>query len=611
MKDLLYCAIVILLLFILYNDRSIENIVVLAVSCIILMVYAFRFRIVKAEKEHFSTVSDRYNNQDFEETLPENIENSLVYYVSSFDKKYIDFSKNALLNVMTNRLGALLTQDITNFPFDYYSQYDGIKITQNVDCAHALKVFESFDTFSMFWYMKLGTSRSLFESDTNTTISLVQFDGGNLDIGFNLFEIKCIFERNKLNPSIQLSIANQNITQSYTYTVNDYYENKIFADKQYHLFTFVKDSGKYHFYMDDYVLFECVEDNCIDSNSYRIHKDDSVVQIGDHPIHIKKDNNNAVPLYINAFGIYRHRALSFDNVKELHAYYTNIKRDISPHYNALLNRNKELEHSLSRHNKPCPFSDETVCSSSACHTIQNWNNVDELISNTDCLKQVVNYCNGLTDTSEDTVCRYLKQDNIFSIASKLDSNLFMYNPNNVGNLDTSSNVEVLQKLDKLGLKNIYLDKSYRDTHGRYSGEMNRLINDLLSTNQTVNLDTLNTLYDSQIDTRVTDNIEYDSLFRNMSDSNMSYKNMYNDILAQTNNSVGGANTGGSSVTTDTQTENTAALSLPSELNNDLIDLNYDDIDQPDLYDHVLKKHRQDKIDNELQSSTWNVLRGWF
>ena len=105
MKDLLYCAIVILLLFILYNDRSIENIVVLAVSCIILMVYAFRFRIVKAEKEHFSTVSDRYNNQDFEETLPENIENSLVYYVSSFDKKYIDFSKNALLNVMTNRLG--------------------------------------------------------------------------------------------------------------------------------------------------------------------------------------------------------------------------------------------------------------------------------------------------------------------------------------------------------------------------------------------------------------------------------------------------------------------------------------------------------------------------
>tara|TARA_Y100000389_G_scaffold189152_1_gene212562 strand:- start:1298 stop:2020 length:723 start_codon:yes stop_codon:yes gene_type:complete len=240
--------------------------------------------------------------------------------------------------------------------------------------------------------------------------------------------------------------------------------------------------------------------------------------------------------------------------------------------------------------------------------------VEELISNTDCLKQVVNYCNGLTDTSEDTVCRFLKQENIFSIASKLDSNLFMYNPNNVGNLDTSSNVEVLQKLDKLGLKNIYLDKSYRDTQGRYSGEMNRLINDLLSTNQTVNLDTLNALYDSQIDTRVTDNIEYDSLFRNMSDSNLSYKNMYNDILAQTNNSVGGATTGsvgGATTGGDTQTGNTAALSLPSELNNDLIDLNYDDIDQPDLYDHVLKKHRQDKIDKELQSSTWNFMKGWF
>lgn len=605
MKDLLYCAIVILLLFILYNDRSIENVVVIAVSCIILMLYAYQFRVTKAE--HFSTTtttaSDQYNDVDFEEIIPENIENGLVYYVSSFDKKYIDFANNALVNVVNKRLGALLTQDIANFPFDYYSQYDGIKITQKVDCVHALKVLESFDTFSIFWYMKLGTSRSLFDSETNTNISLVQFDHENLSQGFNLFEINCIFEKNMLNPSIRLTIADQNITRNYTYTVNDYYENKIFADKQYHLFTFVKDSGKYHFYVDDYVLFECVEDNCIDSTRYTIHPDDNAVNIRDTPIRLKKDNNSAVPLYINAFGIYQHRALSFNDVKELHAYYTNIKRDLSPHYNALLHQNKELKHSLSRYTKPCPFSDETVCSSSACHGIQDWNNVNEIVGNTECLKQVVNYCNSLTDTSEDTICRFLNQQNIFSIASKLDSNLFMYNPNNAGNLRATSNVEVLQKLDRLGLKNIYLDKSYRDTQGRYSGEMNRLINDLLSTNQTVNLDTLNALYDSQIDTRVTNDIEYDSLFRNMSDSNLDYTNMYNDILAQTSNS--------NAASTAATTSATNAVSLPSELNNDLIDLNYDDIDQPNLYDHVLKKHRQDKIDKELQSSTWNFLSGWF
>lgn len=605
MKELLYCAILILLFYILYINKSVENLLIVAISLLILIVYAFNFKILKTE--HFTTTTssstDQYVNIDFTEVLPPTIENDLVYYVSSFDKNYIDFGNNALINIVNNKLGALLTQDINNFGFDYYSQFDGIKITRQVNCAHALNVFESFDTFSIFWFMKLGTSRSLFESDTNTTISLIKFDNENLSHGFDLFEIVLVFERNKLNPSVILQIADQNISQSYTYTVNDYYEDKIFSNKEYHLFTFVKDSGKYHFYIDDYVLFECVEDNCIDNTRYNIHPDDSVVKIRDSPIRIKSDDNSAVPLYINAFGIYRHRALTFNEVKELNSYYKNIKLQLTPYYHELMEEKNMLETSLNRFTRNCPFSDETICSSSACQSIQDWRNINELIDNTDCLKHVVNYCNSLSNMENDTVCKYLNKDNIFQIASKLDSNLFMYDPNNIGNLDNASNVAVLNKLDKLGLKNIYLDKSYRDTQGRYSGEMNRLINELLSTNQTINIDTLNALYDSQIDTRVTNDIDYNNLYTNMDNSNnLNYTNLYNDILAET--SIGQSN---NAVETNTPT----AVTLPDELNNDLIDLNYDDIDQPNLYEHVLKKHRQDKINKEIESSTWSFLNGWF
>ena len=45
------------------------------------------------------------------------------------------------------------------------------------------------------------------------------------------------------------------------------------------------------------------------------------------------------------------------------------------------------------------------------------------------------------------------------------------------------NKKILQDLQRLGLKDIYLDKSFRNDDGSTSSEMNRLINDLLNTNQ--------------------------------------------------------------------------------------------------------------------------------
>ena len=111
-----------------------------------------------------------YNDESYKESMNANIKDSLVYYVSSFDKRFIDFDNNALKNQMNSEIGALLTQDLHTFPYDYFNQYNGIKITSKVNCANAKTTLESFDTFSLFWYMKITTSKSTFN---DTSYSLI------------------------------------------------------------------------------------------------------------------------------------------------------------------------------------------------------------------------------------------------------------------------------------------------------------------------------------------------------------------------------------------------------------------------------------------------------
>jgi hypothetical protein len=316
--------------------------------------------------------------------------------------------------------------------------------------------------------------------------------------------------------------------------------------------------------------------------------------------------SSALILNVNAFGVYRHKALSSDDVKNLHDYYTNVKLNLSPSYLTLTQRNANLQSELNAHTKVCPLSDETICSSRECFDIADWNNVNSILSNVECFHKVVNYCNGLNSYENDKICSFMKKDNIFKMASTLDSNLFMYNPNNQGNLDETINNRILTKLDQLGLKNIYLDKSYRDNRGRYSGEMERLINDLLQTNQTVDINTLENLYSNQVDTQITDDIDYNSLYNNPAFSNdSSYTNMYNSLLAQEETSSSGLPS-----VQDVNLDSSNNNNNTDQLNSDLIDLSYDDIGKPNMYDHILNRHKQDKIEKEIGSS-WNFFNGWF
>ena len=602
MKELLYIALFLLLLYVLYVEKSVLNLVIISVSLLILMIYVFRFKHIY--QENFSITQEHmYNDESYRESIPDNIKDSLIYYVSSFDKRYIDFDNNALKNQINSELGALLTQNLQSFPYDYFNQYNGIKITSKVNCANAKTTLESFDTFSLFWYMKINTSKTSFN---DTTYSLIQFDHSNIEGKSNskLLDIRFVFVNGNLNPSIDIYIANTKLPVSYSYIIDDYYANKIFTDNKYHLFTFIKESGKIYLYVDNHLLINCDDENCFNINSLVLFQDDVEIKIRDSLIRLNDNVSSGLILNVNAFGIYRHKALSSDDVKVLHDYYTNIKLNLSPSYLALTQTNTSLQSELNGYTKTCPLSDETICSSRECYDINDWNNVNQILANTECFHKVVNYCNGLETYENDKICSFMKKDNIFKMASALDSNLFLYDPNNQGNLDETINNRILTKLDQLGLKNIYLDKSYRDNRGRYSGEMERLINDLLQTNQTVDINTLENLYSNQVNTQITDDIDYNNLYNNQSFSNdSSYTDMYNSLLAQ-------ETTSSSLPSVEDVNLNNSNNEDTEQLHNNLIDLTYDDIGKPNAYDHILNRHKQDKIEKEIGSS-WNFLNGWF
>jgi hypothetical protein len=607
MKEILYSATLILLLYILYVDNSITNLLIVAISLVILIIYATQFK--KNTKEHFSIVSsldtNMFNDDKFKETLSLDMKTDLVYYISSFDKKFIDFENNIMIDIVNNESGALLK----GIKYENYFQYDGVRIQRPVECPNAKTLLETFDSFSVFWYMKLITPSSYFTSDSEYTFSILQFDHDNImtrNEDYTLFDIRLTFSRDNLNPTISILIVNQ-VIASYTYSQEDYHNNKIFADGKHHLFTFVKDHGKVNFYVDNHKYIDCSDEECfkvdtirlIESNPEEISIRPSLLRMNNYA---NTSSQNALTLYLNAFGVYRRRVLTSDDVVYLSNYFKNIKRNLQPEMITLSQSNKELTKELYNYKKACPFSNEAVCAVE-CSGIQNWGNIPELVENAACFTKAVNYCNSLSNLDDDRMCSYIKTDHIFKMASAIDSNLFMYNPKNKTNLDDDVNTNILHKLDQLGLKNIYLDKSYRDANGKYSGEIQRLINDLTKTNQTINADTLNALHESNADTKVTSDIDYNNLMNNKAFSNdMSYDKMYNELLATQK-----------LPTEDSKiTEAAPSNVITKGLHKDFIDLSYDDIQKPDVYNHLLKKHKEEKIEDEIDSWKFsNLLTWWF
>ena len=118
-----------------------------------------------------------------------------------------------------------------------------------------------------------------------------------------------------------------------------------------------------------------------------------------------------------------------------------------------------------------------------------------------------------------------------------------------------------------------------------------MINDLLTTNQTVDLDTLDSLYTTRSNTYVTSPI---SLNDRVSLSNTStVEQIYNELLASVPESV---------------VENRVTDSNTNLENTNLIDLDYDEVGNPNAYKHIINRHKKEKEDSS--GSGWNIFN-WF
>jgi hypothetical protein len=601
MKDLLYGTTFILLLYVLFVDKSILNIFIVSVSIIILITYAYNYKIKKVEKFSITTNKPKFNVENYKEPFVVDLKNSLlndlVYYISSFNKEFLDFENNLVKNIISNEIGAIFIQNLSNYTTEFYNQYDGIRIENQVQCPNAKQILDSIETFTMFWYVKFITPKSYFV-EGGQSFSLIKFDHANIqNSNFTLFEIRLNFVKDMLNPMIQLLfVGGAKNELTYTYTSDQYFNNKIFCDGNYHLITFVKESGKVFLYVDENTFISCDDDNCFDKNIYELHADDTEIEIRNSLMIM---NANSMKFYLNAFGIYKNRALDSTEIKSLIQYYKNVKRYLSPDMNEIITKNEKLQKQLLVYTRDCPFSDSTICNSQECFGFTDWNNIQAFTERKECFMKSLKYCNALSNLDNDKACAYINTDNIFSMASAIDSNLLHYNPKNTTNLDDKANRAILAQLDRLGLKNIYLDKSFREANGKYGGEMQRLIDDLLKNNATVNSESLLELPDA-INTSITNDIDINNLSSSTND-NSSYETLYNQLLAETNTTTPPP------VTTSTPTVDSTDIFA-----NDLIDLNYNDVSQPDSYKHIIKKHKESKLEEE--ASSWklpSLLTGWF
>lgn len=592
MKLFLFLLLLCLFLYVFMYKYSSQNIVILVVSVMLVVVNLLYTR--RVTKEHFSIEEKdkRFVLIDFKESLISEMATNplyedLVYYISSFNKQFVNFDQNLLQNVVDNEIGALFVQDLNSYSMEYYHQNKGIRIEHELKLPSAKHILHSFDSFTVFWYCKLITPKDFF-TGSRKTFSILQFDHENVinTQNFKLFDIIFTFSENMLNPDITIFFAGSILSNKYTYDTSDYYNRKIFCDGNYHLFTFSKHDSKFVFYVDNHKFIECEDEECF--KKPQLYGNDTEIQIRNEPIRFNY-NQDVLKMYLNALGFYRGRSLIHEEIIQLDNYFKSVKTKLQPEVYQLTKDKQDLQRELQKYTKSCPFSDTSICSSRECYGITNWKDISFLTSHSECLEKVSEHCRTTSNyTNNDFICPYLSKDNIFKMASSLDSNLFMYNPANSNNV---SNEEILQQLQRLGLKNIYLDKSFRDNRGQYSGEMQRLINDLLTTNQTVDLDTLDSLYTTRSNTYVTSPI---SLNDQVSLSNTStVEQIYNELLASVPESV---------------VENRVTDSNTNLENTNLIDLDYDEVGNPNAYKHIINRHKKEKEDSS--GSGWNIFN-WF
>jgi hypothetical protein len=302
--------------------------------------------------------------------------------------------------------------------------------------------------------------------------------------GQNIIGIEYEFGPEYHNPAIKIHWMGKELPEKYIFrnASNDEDKSKDFFDGKYHLFTFIKFADDtFKLILDDLTSVSAplisgkIDGNTItnvnNKNSYKISFNSAV----DDPTPADDSDIGTAPnvplnCYLNAIGIYN-RSLETHEIHKILEHFSNAKYYLDPRF---MKAKDELENL--KDVKKCPFTDKDVCSTRNCAQISNWLDNSEILANTNCYKDVSRYCN--TGMSQDTMCTFYNVDNVNKSAAhqatSTDVTVMKNSTLQERETEISKEENILQQLEKLGIKNISLDKALR-TKGQYSDEINSII----------------------------------------------------------------------------------------------------------------------------------------
>lgn len=460
-------------------------------------------------------VNYNYKESLFEDERYAALRDGLTYYLSSFDMSLIDMKTDVIYNMVNKKVAALMQHSLLN---NNFHQQLGFKVESQVVGYPCDKIFRNYQNFSIFMQFKLGVKMHNNKM-RSTRCTLLTLYTNNVMRSTRFLEVLLEYKSAKLNPSIILKFCGETNSSTlanftYDYKYEDYLRSKIFADGKYHTMCIVKNNNEVKLYIDDHLLINCNNNENADNNITCFSMEDIQLSDGDtdivpssSPFRMNYNNPAYFWFWMNIFGIYPNRVLTEEDVRNLSNYCKETYEGLDPKIQTIMQQMQQAQETASQFTKVCPYP-EYICSSKYCRDVQNWRDVKDLTLDERCFKAINAYCN--ENGEENPVgCAFASKDAVFKMASAIDPNLFYYKKDNVeGNYKTMS-ADTKKKLARLGLKDIYLDKSIKPPDGNQAANITKTIDDLLETNQMATMDTIDAVGESPPE--VGKMIDYDAL----------------------------------------------------------------------------------------------------
>lgn len=452
--------------------------------------------------------------------------NQLKYYVSTFDKSKIDMDRNQLIN----HVDLSTNTNYLEVPIDLkekLQQSDGLMInfTKPLKTVTPKELQFNHNTFTIMWYAKFLPVISSKEGVQKKVFFLnIPIHSGREG---TMVGIEYEFQPQFVNPTIRIhwggkdgSSGDVNDLRSNTYewssTTDTNDMNFNFFDNNYHLFTLLRDNTGLKLILDDQdlglqPLIAIPQSELPDSLktlpdyndiNYKIRLNANVSE----PTPPSDSGGERAPdialnCLLNALAIFN-TALTLSQVNIIYEYFEDTKYRLNKRF---VDIKSELDQA--KNLKACPFTDKSICRTNNCNSITDWTNNNVLVKNEACFKDVVAYCK---DNTDDTMCSFFDENNILSAAGLVNSKT-AEDVNKKISDEISEEEELVQQLRKIGLNNVYLDKSLR-ANGKYSNEINELIDKIYSQKQ-MNMKGIQDLYDADSEDPTIEKLNADKILK--------------------------------------------------------------------------------------------------